>query len=453
MKGETAASDKNIARRIRKHIHAQTHTIECLVPAGFGELGKRTALKILENQPETGANGSCPAKIRNGRVRIEEVPFDAIHCLLAEGEIFSEIGLRILRTRCTNETKLMQVLQETEWDLWLPDSAASNFNIRVLSQSSQMYHEARIKRLLQEYFRKIFPARGQEHDCAAADKTVELDVILERDVLEIFVCISGRDFWKRGHKAGLRHAAPLREDIAACLVRRLAELSGSKLGLDRPRLVLNPFCGTGTLLHEAALFSWRCGRLLNSRYELPYMSLPFFKKQAFEHVLRTKKSRIVNQEEAFRTTFIGEDLDKSLCRNTQEWFEQSSLNLSMKFLYETKITDSCAVDSGLVQVKEGEGVWIFANPPFGVRLAARSQGGPEEIYKLFALRIKNIFDSCYKNKISACAVVLCPDEKTWKKVRQICKDFHQECEHFSLGGLDIRAVFIMTGPFAGILPR
>lgn len=446
MTGLENSQDRNTERRIRKHIYAQTQTIECLLPAGFTDLGKRVSEKMFRTT-QVGLEGQpLSVKIHNGRIRLENVHFDLLHDILLDGDIFSEIGLRILRSRCANEQKLKQILAETEWDLWLPLMRLSNFQLRVVSQSSQLYHEGRIKKIIREFFEtRVKGEKNNAFDESRTD-TIDLDVVLERDVLEIFVCVSGRDFWKRGHKSNIRHAAPLREDIAACLVRRLAEASQEQLGLEVPRVIVNPFCGTGTLLHEAALFLWKCGRFPSNDTDLTYTKLPFFKQKSFEHSLKKRRASILSPDVPNKIRFIGEDLDETLCRIAQDWFDQSKINLNIQAQAKMNNVNSCLVSGENYDARAGEGVWILANPPFGVRLSARNQGGPEEIYSSFSKRIKSLFDEYVKKSVPACALVLCPNEKIWKTVKRILKEYHQECEHFTLGGLDIRAVYIFTRP-------
>jgi 23S rRNA G2445 N2-methylase RlmL len=441
------ANDRNTERRIRKHIHAQKQTVECLLPAGFTELGKRFSEELIRRSADGKADETFSVKIHNGRIRIEDINFDVIHNMLIDGVIFSEIGLRILRARCPTEQKLKQILTETEWDLWLPEIHRTDIQLRVLSQSSQLYHEGKIKKAILDFFKKNHESAGQSTYDNMKPTEVELDVVLERDVLEVFVCISGRDFWKRGHKADLRHAAPLREDIAACLVRRLGELSAKHLALTTPDAVLNPFCGTGTLLHETAIHLWNCGHLMTDDSRLTYRILPFFKDKAFEHALRKKRESLTSLENASKTKFTGEDLDEGLCRNTLDWFVHANSKLNIQVQSKTLMLNSCLFHPDTLNESAGDGLWILANPPFGLRLSAQKQGGPEELYGSFAERINKILGKLKSKSIPACALVLCPNETVWKTVKRTCKEYEQECEHFTLGGLDVRAVYIFNTTF------
>jgi len=442
MNSQVAQTNKNAERRIRKHIHGQSHTIECLVPAGFIELGKRAAAGLVKKKTDDGTIESTVIKSQHGRVRIEGIDFDGIHQFLIEGTVFTEIGLRIHRSRCSTEQKMLQILNEIEWDLWLPEPKKTKIDFRVDSHSSQLYHEARTKRLISEFFEK----KKFNVDANSDNKNVcciSLDVIFERDVLEIFVSLSGRNFWKRGHKENIRHAAPLREDIASCLVHRLAELTTEHLQISQPTCVINPFCGTGTLLHESAIYLWKSGHLSSERSEWAYSKLPFFKDKSFAHALKLKAQSIAltPTENAFKVRFIGEDLDADLCRVTQAWFDQTNLKLSRQAHAKILNIDSCFAKISSTDFGGTDAIWVLANPPFGLRLSTERQGGIEELYSNFALRMSELFVHLNKISVSASCLILCPNEVVWKILQNTLKEFRRESEHFTLGGLDIRAFY------------
>lgn len=442
MNSQVAQTNKNTERRIRKHIHGQSHTIECLVPAGFVELGKRVAAGLLKKTTGVETSESAIIKSQHGRVRIEGVDFDAIHQFLIEGTVFTELGLRIHRSRCPTEQKLQNILDEIEWDLWLPEPKNTKIDFRVDSHSSQLYHEARTKRLISEFFEK----KKFNVDSSSKSKNltcVSLDVIFERDVLEIFVSLSGRNFWKRGHKENIRHAAPLREDIAACLVHRLAELSTEHLQVSQPTCVMNPFCGTGTLLHESAIYLWKGGHLTTEKSEWTYSKLPFFKDKSFAHALKLKAQSVAltPKENDFEVRFIGEDLDTDLCHVTQTWFDQTNSTLNRLAHAKTLNINSCLAKIPANDFGRTDAVWLLANPPFGLRLSTEKQGGLEELYSNFALRMLELFKHLRKISVPACCVILCPNEIVWKILQSTLKEYKRECEHFTLGGLDIRAFY------------
>jgi putative N6-adenine-specific DNA methylase len=90
-------------------------------------------------------------------------------------------------------------------------------------------------------------------------KTARLRVYVEKDRVSLLLDLSGEPLFKRGYRleGGI---APLRETTAAALLQ---------LSLWRRRLPLwDPFCGSGTILAEAALYAWDAAPGLGRRFAL-----------------------------------------------------------------------------------------------------------------------------------------------------------------------------------------
>lgn len=439
------APAKNLDRRIRKHVHAQLHTVECLIPPGFTDLALRFGERILSRQlASADVQGAPQIKIHRGHVRFEAVSMDQLHTLLLEGVLFTEVKIRLMRSRCSSEEKLTQILSEFEWDLWLP-AKNLEWDIRVDSTHSQLYHEGKIKRIFLETMKTVWPYSERSKQDPLR---IGIDVNLEREVLEIFLSVGGRDYWKLGQKQTFQHAAPLREDIAACLVERLSELSRESFKTPEPTYVLNPFCGTGTLLHAVALHTAQCGRILSSTSDWLYTELPFFRKQAFEHLLKKKTTDLRSRRDSLNLLpirFSGEDIDNRLCTAARTWFEQQKISEFIHAQAEVSNQNSCDDQLSLDVNRHDKTVWILANPPFGQRLSNDFQGGTEKLYESFGNRLNKNFSQFKKHSVSACAVVLCPDEATWRILSRELKGLQQICEHLTLGGLDIRALYLLSG--------
>lgn len=433
--------DVNLERRIRKHIHAQRHTFECQVPAGFAELGMRTSKHLLAEYENLDSENALRFSLRGSRIRIENSPFDAIHQLLFKGLLYSDIRLRILRARCTGEQKLRQLIADCEWELWAPLKDSDSWEIRVDSQASHLYHEGKIKQIVREEIQRLSTKKSSPDTNQPAAR-VELDFVLQREVLEIFISVSGRDFWKRGHKQTFEHAAPLREDIAACLVQRLSELSREQFKLHLPTHVFNPFCGTGTLMHEAALFLSGSAHLMADTLHWSYPTLPFFKDKAFSHFRKKQIESLSKETEQHKPIdFLGEDLDSRLCEVSEKWFAQSGQLLHTLATAKSVCRDSCLTTHAYPVDKHANPLWIFANPPYGLRLSNRTQGGTEQLYLKFFQRMSILSRNFAEKSLPACGVVLCPSEETWRIGVREMKGFFTCCEHFTLGGLDVRAFY------------
>lgn len=125
-------------------------------------------------------------------------------------------------------------------------------------------HKAAAQRLCGKYKINRLPEFSQ----GSPVKTAEARVYVEKDMVSLLVDLSGKPLFKRGYRSE-GGAAPLRETTAASLLL----LSGWK----RKFPLYDPFCGSGTILIEAAMYAWICLRVLAEISLLKICLLPTVK--------------------------------------------------------------------------------------------------------------------------------------------------------------------------------
>src|SRR5436305_4395254 len=117
---------------------------------------------------------------------------------------------------------------------------------------------------------------GRRSDVDREDPDLHLRLRLHRDRATLLLDSSGEPLDRRGYRA-VSGAAPVREQLAAACV--LAS------GWDGKGPVVDPMCGSGTLLVEAAWYAlgWAPGRL---RRHWAFERLPGYDAEAFNGLLR-----------------------------------------------------------------------------------------------------------------------------------------------------------------------
>lgn len=446
MNFENVQEKVNLERRIRKHIHGKKQIFEVESPPGFSGVCERFA-KAIVHQRWNPDQDEIKFSSENGKVRIENAPFDLAHTLLLEGLPFTDVKVQIFRGRCSTNEKLNSILEKIPWDIWVPAQRQLDWKLRVNSLKSRLYNESQLKSEMMEFFHRRFP-----HPTFQDTAEIACDVWIERESLEIMMSLGGRNYWQRGQKQTFQHAAPLREDIASCLVLRLRELSLEWHGTDRPTKVFNPFCGTGTLLHEAATLISDCGQLTSNFHSWSYPQLPFFKSASFDHERKKLLERhLLKNSTSSKVTFQAEDVEKNLCEATEQWFPAMNKSGYDCGDVVAHCKDSSDDDSSwFCKSSDADMIWVLANPPFGLRLSNAHQGGTEKLYARFAERIfQSVQRLNHEKKLVASGVLLCPTEAIWQTVRKTLKDWPQRCEHFTLGGLDMRAFYFSSPPSEG----
>jgi putative N6-adenine-specific DNA methylase len=131
------------------------------------------------------------------------------------------------------------------WERWLDDRR--RLLLRVTSRGSKLYHEGAIAERIHAVVERrlghaVERARGEELDDPGRD--VQLVIVrVERNQCLVRLDSSGARLHRRGYREQTA-GAPLRETLAAAILRACGWLPHQPL--------VDPFCGSGTFLIEAA---------------------------------------------------------------------------------------------------------------------------------------------------------------------------------------------------------
>ena len=165
----------------------------------------------------------------------------------------------------------------------------------------------------------------------------------EREV-QIFLDTSGEALFKRGYRQDAGEA-PLRENLAAGLLL-LA-------GYDGTQPFQDPFCGSGTIVIEAAWIA--AGRAPGLMRRFGFEKLKNFDRGAWEEIRRQAAARIKPPSAALS----GSDNDRRMIRTAQANAQAAEAGGWIEW-------DVC--DAQAARPNGGGGIMI-SNPPYGVRLA------------------------------------------------------------------------------------
>ena len=176
--------------------------------------------------------------VRDGRVRHGGVGCSLTLPQLGLAHLHLRIATRVLvrvgRFPAHNFKELESGLRTIDWAAWL--SADASIDLRAASSGSQLYHEGAIV----ERAKAVLVGRTGE----GAVQTVHLRV--QHDAVTVSLDASGEPLHKRGWRQHI-DGAPMRETLAAALVM----ISN----WDRRKPLVDPFCGSGTVVIEAAMMA------------------------------------------------------------------------------------------------------------------------------------------------------------------------------------------------------
>jgi len=152
------------------------------------------------------------------------------------------VGVKIGEFPARSFEELFEQTKKLPWEHWLPSDAC--FPVSGKSVKSQLYSvsdcQAIVKKAIVERLKSKYGISWFRED--GPKFPVQVSVL--KDITTLTIDTSGKGLHKRGYRE-LAGEAPLKETLAAAMVLL------SYWQADRA--LLDPFCGTGTILIEAAL--------------------------------------------------------------------------------------------------------------------------------------------------------------------------------------------------------
>ncbi len=163
-----------------------------------------------------------------------------LQCSLENGlalnylKIPARVLLRLEEFSCKDFPKLFNRLKRVKFTQFLPNR---NFRIKVSSQKSRLLNEKKILKAAMDAFKPELNEKQFVH---------QIFIRIYDDICTVSLDTTGELLHKRGEKT-LINQAPLRENIAAGLLKCLTNVAKVKSAK-----VIDPMCGSGTFLLEAA---------------------------------------------------------------------------------------------------------------------------------------------------------------------------------------------------------
>ena len=242
--------------------------------------------------------------------------------------------------------ELFQQTKALPWEQWIPEDG--KFTVTCTTVKSKLRSEpacqktvkkAIVERMSECYMRDRFPETG-------ADYTVKVTLLKDRATLTIDT--SGSGLHLRGYRKNAVKA-PIKETLAAALI----QLSFWKTG----RLLLDPFCGSGTIPIEAAMIIRNIAPGLSRQFaseEWDSISKDLWKEE------KTRAYGMIDYDADIR--IMASDIDPAAVEAARENAEEAGVDDCIDF----SVSDFLS----LKKMPEPYTV-IISNPPYGQRVGDR----------------------------------------------------------------------------------
>ncbi|HGO5856116.1 TPA: bifunctional 23S rRNA (guanine(2069)-N(7))-methyltransferase RlmK/23S rRNA (guanine(2445)-N(2))-methyltransferase RlmL [Mannheimia haemolytica] len=336
-----------------------------------------TAARGFEEMLKTELEQICAAecKVAQGGVHFTTTQKGAYQALL-HSRLASRILLPLISTKIFSDSDLYASIVSFNWaDLFDPrdtfyiDFSGTNREIR-----NTQFGAMRVKDGIVDYFeRKGFARPTVDKD----NPDVRIHVYLDRENVVVSLDLSGDALHIRGYREETGKA-PLRETLAAAIILR----SGWKVGTP----LVDPMCGSGTLLIEAAQMAANIAPQLHRKH----WGFNAWKghqqamwKAVLDEAFRNVELGAVgeNCNSSLQKMFFGFDLDHRVLTKAK----QNAKNAGVDHLIQWQQGDAAALKNPIPE-KIGT---VVCNPPYGERLGTTP--ALIALYSVFGQRLKQQF--------------------------------------------------------------
>jgi len=432
---------QNIEKQIKRHIYGKPQSAIACFPAGLGTIGQEEIESILNHLWfEQKFKSKCT--LLKNEIRIENIHFFALSEMLMRSLCLSDLRLVLFEGNSPGREAFAARCRSIRWDYYV-DSSMS-LKIKVDSVASGAFHESGLKDILTDILkpRGIGVVSGEN-----TRETTCLHAGLYKDKLTVSISLAGTPLYKRGYRGALSASAPLREDAAACAIRKAFHFSRrhkENLSIDT---LWVPFSGTGTFVFEYLEYHYQHAPcLLNREYALQKM--PLFRKENFAFLLKKARenSKLASRLAAENRLNILcmdpsapandallkniENFKKTCDRDNSDFIKPGESVFRENFL---KLNTGDIAD--FMKKKLGN-VFLPLNPPYGIRLKDRA--APGVFYSNIGKKVFELAVKLEKENHNLLGFILCPDEESWAAFGKCMRGTEMETYHFTQGGMDIR---------------
>ena len=210
-----------------------------------------------------------------------------------------------------------------------------------------------------------------------------LNMHMDKGLCTLSVSLSGESLHKRGYRLE-GGKAPLKETLAAALLLRAGWVNF--LHSDQKNHVfLDPMCGTGTLIIEAALMAFDIAPGLGRSY-FGFLNWPRHEKASWEKLLKEASDRKLNGLAKKDLYFFGSDIHPHAISKSLENIERAKLSDRISVYFQ-----DCGELSLPQSEKFTEPGFIICNPPYGERMDSEEVDGLRGLFQKFGLALKKNF--------------------------------------------------------------
>lgn len=297
------------------------------------------------------------------------VAFEGDLEMLYKANLCCRTALRILKPiykfTAGNTDELYEHAKEFDWGSLM--SVGSTFSIDTVAFSDEFTHSRfvtyRVKDAIVDWFKDRY-GEDKRPGVRLQDADVMINVHIAGDNVTLSLDSSGESLHKRGYRLGQQTEAPINEVLAAGIIMRSGWRGECPL--------VDPMCGSGTFLIEAALIAANINPGVYRKH-FSFENWKDFDQELFDRLYNDDSG-----EREFKFKIYGADISpravEVASRNIKSAGVGKMIDLQVKPLSAWAEAPSYGM--------------LVTNPPYGGRISVEDMEG---LYALIGQKLKNVF--------------------------------------------------------------
>lgn len=281
-------------------------------------------------------------KVLNGKIilngNLDDIAYLNLHLRQAD-----RVFLEIKSFKAKSFEELFENVNKISWFDFL--ASDDNFIVNARTYKSKLFSISSIQSISEK---AIIDSLRKKYKISTFKKNgsrVKIEVMIEKDIVSICLDTSGDGLHKRGYRQD-SVKAPLRENLASALV----DLSFYR----EDRFLFDGFCGSGTILIEAARKERNIAPGLDRDFD--FTSFKFYDKKRFEKIKKEAYEKIDYNK---KINILGSDISKRAIELAKNNALNAGVYEDITFLNK---------DFREINLRDNFGIFI-SNPPYGERLS------------------------------------------------------------------------------------
>jgi putative N6-adenine-specific DNA methylase len=291
--------------------------------------------------------GASLVSARDGGVQFQG-DWDVCYRANLESRIASRILWRVAEQPYSRETDVYEAARALPWEEWFSPALTIRVNLAAIKcpLRSLDFVTLKIKDAVCDKFRET---AGRRPSVDTGQPDIRIHGFLNARKFSLYVDTSGDALFKRGLRKNAGEA-PIRENLAAGIL----SLAGWQPGIP----LLDPMCGSGTFLLEAAQIALDIAP--GSGRAFAFEKLKPFKKAQWDHL---KEAALARQKPKTAQPIFGSDLYGDVIALARANLAAAGFSEVVTLKQANFLETSAPASSG----------FLVTNPPYGVRIGEQHE--------------------------------------------------------------------------------